>query len=324
MFNLKRIFKNGNIVDRIFIIVVPVVILFGLKDLALFDTELGSSSINEMEGLSLENGKDLGESYTEESNIKETSKNEVDNEEASSDESVIKENIEEKVDMEVNNNEQPYIFFKKSIKGRGRSDEGRSEPNYIGLYGYGVVYDGYDVRKLSLNSIWTFPIYKKIDYDHYEVDGELEHKTIIKVISQDWIHKGYGSYSGYLTVIIPGEEDVEYLINVSNFITNDYWNFNSVYASTDYGYSVAEYNQTSDKLPVYVNNDIVQIQDSIKVIIKGKTGMYSSGKVDNDLRQIEAYYLDENGVERTIFFNENDLKIIYWFHYKSRNNNRKL
>lgn len=265
-----------------------------------------------MKELNLENDKDLGESYTEESNVKENSNNKVDNEEVSDEESVIKENIEEKVDMEVNNNnEQPYIFLKKSIKGRGRSDEGRSEPNYIGLYGYGVVYDGYDVRKLSLNSTWTFPTYKKIDYDHYEVDGELEHKTIIKVISQDLTHKGYGSYDGYLTVIIPGEEDVEYLIDVSNFITNDYWNFNLVYSSTDYGYSVAEYNQTSDKLPVYVNNDIVEIQDGIKVIIKGKTGTYLSGKVDNDLRQIEAYYLDENGVEHTVFFNENDLKIIY-------------
>lgn len=306
MFNLKRIFKNGNIVDRIFIIIVPLVIIFGLSDLSLFNTKLDSSPINEIEELTLDNDKDLGEGYTEESDIKETSNKEVENEEVSDEGSVIKENIE------VNsNNEQPYIFFKKSIKGRGRSDEGRSEPNYIGLYGYGVVYDGYDVRKLSLNSTWTFPTYKKIDYDHYEVDGELEHKTIIKVISQDLIHKGYGSYDGYLTVIIPGEEDVEYLIDVSNFITNDYWNFNSVYSSTDYGYSVAEYNQTSDKLPVYVNNDIAEIQDGIKVIIKGKTGTYSSGKVDNDLRQIEAYYLDENGVERTIFFNENDLKIIY-------------
>lgn len=80
-----------------------------------------------MKELNLENDKDLGESYTEESNVKENSNNKVDNEEVSDEESVIKENIEEKVDMEVNNNnEQPYIFLKKSIKGRGRSDEGRS------------------------------------------------------------------------------------------------------------------------------------------------------------------------------------------------------
>ena len=56
------------------------------------------------------------------------------------------------------------------------------------------------------------------------------------MISQNLNHRGYGGYDGYLTVTIPGNEDVQYLIDVSNFITNDYWNFNSVYSSTNYGF----------------------------------------------------------------------------------------
>ena len=53
------------------------------------------------------------------------------------------------------------------------------------------------------------------------------------------------------------------------------------------------------------------MEEGAKVIVKGKTGMYSKGNVDNNLRQIEAYYLNKDGLESTIFFNENDLKIIY-------------
>lgn len=276
--DFNEIIKSRDISDKVFLSIIPLIIILGLSDISLSNIDLEGSSHNK-------------DSLVSEKN------------------EVIIENKEENKDSD--NNNQPYIFFNKSIQGRGRSDEGRSEPKYTGLYGYAVVYDGYDFRKLSIDAPWTIPTYKKIDYDHYEIDGELEHKTVIKVISQNLTHQGYGSYDGFLTVTISGDESTQYLIDVSNFVTNDYWNFGSVYSSTNYGYTVAQYNQKSDKLPVYVDNDIAEVKEGTKVIIKGKTGRYPGKKVDNTLRQIEGYYVNRDGLERTVFFNENDLKIIY-------------
>ncbi|HAT4133900.1 hypothetical protein KLF32_04410 [Clostridium perfringens] len=60
-----------------------------------------------------------------------------------------------------------------------------------------------------------------------------------------------------------------------------------------------------------MDNHIANVKDGAKVIIKGKTGLYVGKSVDHDLRQIEACYFNENGEESTVFFNEDDLKIVY-------------
>ncbi|MBU5323632.1 hypothetical protein [Sarcina ventriculi] len=202
------------------------------------------------------------------------------------------------------------ISFNKNIKGRGSSDEGRSEPNYVGMYGYVASYYSTEYKTLFNNTPWKIPTYEKIDYDHYKINGQLDHKTVIKVLSQDLKHEGWGRYSGYLTVCIPNDT-TEYLIDVTNFITNNYWDFSSVVDATIYGDFIAEYNQVSNKLPVKVNNDIFEIPQGAKVLVVGKTGLYGGGKVDDDLRQIEAKYYDYNGDEYRVFFNQDDLKIIY-------------
>ena len=221
----------------------------------------------------------------------------------------IAEDVKEDAPRE-NISSSQIITFNKSIKGRGSSDEGRSEPNYVGMYGYVAPYYSTEYKMLFNNTPWQISTYGKIDYDHYEINGQLEHKTVVKVLSQDLKHEGWGRYSGYLTVTIPNDT-TEYLINVTNFITNNYWDFSSVVDATKYGHFIAEYSQVSDKLPVEVDNDIFEIPQGAKVLVVGKTGSYGGGKVDDDLRQIEAKYYDSNGGEYRVFFNEDNLKIIY-------------
>lgn len=332
MDKFKKFLKNSNKIEKIFVIIVQLIILLGVSDIVKYNHQTDNVTTNQKQELLANdvnntevNNVDKDNNDEKDNDVK-SENEEVDSEKDTSNktkEDIINEDNSDEKDTSINStsenvkaeenrpNKQETIYFNKSIKGRGSSDEGRTEPNYTGLYGYAVVYYGTDVRKLSLNSPWIIPTYKKIDYDHYEVNGELPHKTVVKVISQNLTHEGYGRYDGYLTVTIPENGDEEYLIDVSNFITNDYWDFPSVKDSASWGYSIAEYHQNSDKLPVYVDNDIANVKDGAKVIIKGKTGTYGSGRVDDDLRQVEAYYFNENREESTVFFNEYDLKIVY-------------
>lgn len=202
---------------------------------------------------------------------------------------------------------EPQIEFISTINGRGTSDEGRSEPKYEGLYGYAVVDRKFEYGENYKNTPWKIPIYKNIDADHFEECGSIEHKTIVKVLSQNLKHEGWGFYSGYLTVCLADNFDVEYIIDVKNFITKDYWNYDII-SSVNVGPCIMQYSQTSDYFPVDSDNDIVNIADKTQIYVDDKTG--TRYNIDDDVRQIQGkYYV--NGNELTAYFNEKDLKIIY-------------
>lgn len=220
-----------------------------------------------------------------------------------------------------NSAEQPV--FDTSIHGRGDSDSGREEPQYVGLYGYTAL-TSYEAEKESvdpsnaeqlgttpLTTPWYVPTYTKIDADHYQESASLEHKTVVKVLSQTLEHEGWGRYSGYLDVNVVGDQtNTVYTIDVSNFITNAYWDM-PILNSIGYGCCLAKYSQVSEYLPVYNDNRIADIPPESTVLI---STIMDAPKVDASARQIEArYYYDANDGDEysTIYFNIDDLTIIY-------------
>lgn len=220
-----------------------------------------------------------------------------------------------------NSAEQPV--FDTSIHGRGYSDSGREEPQYVGLYGYVALTDS-EAEKISptpsnaenlsstpLTTPWYVPTYTKIDADHYQESVSLEHKIIVKVISQDLTHDGWGAYSGHLDVNVVGDQTATvYTIDVSNFITNAYWDM-PILSSIGYGCCLAKYSQVSEYLPVYNDNRIADIPPESTVLI---SEVNRAPKVDASARQIEArYYPDPNNGDEysTLYFNTDDLTIIY-------------
>lgn len=201
----------------------------------------------------------------------------------------------------------------ENLEGHGRSDSGRSEPQYVGIIGYTVNYGkSYYDQEEYLNANWTVPVYEK-DKQFYNEVGNIAHKTEILVLSQELEHEGYGAYSGYLTVedMATGEQ---YLIDVMNFGTKPYWTYDDLLKAVSAGHFIAEYNQVSDYYPANKSNEKVELEDGTIVHVIGKTGTYGRNGPDNETNQIEAIVFKEwkygyGGV--SVFFNVDDLTLIY-------------
>lgn len=208
---------------------------------------------------------------------------------------------------------EPTYIRDETLNGHGRSDAGRSEPQYVGVIGYAVDYNnsGLHENDKFAETPWTVPIYEK-DKQFYVECGTIDHKTEVVVLSQELSHERYGAYSGYLTVknTQTGEE---YIINVSNFITKPYWTY-SPFEAVMVGNYVAEYHQVSDYWPVNKSNEKVELDDGFIVLAIGKTGLYGKNGPDDDTNQIEAVVFKDwlygyGGV--SVYFNKADLTIIY-------------
>ncbi len=202
----------------------------------------------------------------------------------------------------------------ESLEGRGNSDSGRSEPQYVGHIGYIVASRHFSSADSEdyLDSVWVVPTYEK-DKQFYNEVGTVEHKTEVLVLSQELEHEGFGRYSGYLEVEKLNDR-TQYCIDVSNFVVKPYWTYENIEDAVTVGAFVAEYTQSSDYYPVNKNNEKVELSDGHKILVVGKTGTYGKGGPDNDTNQIEAIVYKEwqygyGGVP--VFFNVEDLKIIY-------------
>lgn len=201
------------------------------------------------------------------------------------------------------------------LKGRGWSDSGREEPQYEGVSGYVVInYIDSDLSSSEdfCNTPWQVPIYRQ-DKQFYVECGTVEHKTPVVVKSQSLTHESYGAYSGYLTVVRTDNQE-EFCIDVGNFMTEPYWeNDDLVEAALD-GYFIAEYHGKSDYCPVNSGNEPVILDDGMKVLVVGKTGLYGRNGPDKSITPIEAIVFKEwkygyGGVE--VFFHADDLTITY-------------
>ena len=263
--------------------------------------------------------------YNKEKNSEKTNKDLTKNKNTEINEN-IDDSLEKETETEVKNEEKPIEIKKtndtniaidttKSEKyttakliGHGSSDDGREEPNYIGIKGYAVVY-GEEEYNISENDkfdtiAWEIPIYEK-DKQFYEKIGTIPHKTEIGVVDQELEHEGYGNYDGYLKVEIIESGEIVY-IDVSNFATEAYWNLNIENAAKS-GICVAEYNQVSDYWPVTGDNKKVELDENTHVLIEG----YDSYKKDTPIQAIvfKNWTYGYGGVD--VYFNKDDLKIIY-------------
>ena len=205
----------------------------------------------------------------------------------------------------------------ESLKGRGRADSGRSEPQYVGIIGYAAVnsVQEYVIEKsdnFQDTGLWKVPTYEQDRQFWNETDTTLPHKTEVVVLDQILEHKGWGSYTGYL-LVQRTDDSSEHYIDVSNFVTRPYWKDQDDLkkAALD-GDMVAEYHQTSDYWPVDSGNDKLDIPDGTMVLITGITG--SGSRFDSEQTDIEAIVWKEwkkgyGGVK--CHFNHKDLTILY-------------
>lgn len=202
----------------------------------------------------------------------------------------------------------------ESLEGRGRADDGREEPQYVGLIGYVAIFSDYELKQTdeSLNGAWTVPTYEK-DKQFWNEIGLIEHKTEVLVKEQELEHDGWGRYSGYLLVERLDNQEQLY-INVSHFVTKPYWTYEDKVEAVLVGEYIAEYKQVSNYYPVDKSGDKVELDDGMKVLVIEKTDLYGDNGPDDDTNQVEAVVFKEwkygyGGV--AVFFNVDDLTIIY-------------
>ncbi len=202
------------------------------------------------------------------------------------------------------------------LEGRGRSDSGRSEPQYVGITGYIGVYPGYDNFQSDndkcLKGDWKTTTYIK-DKQFWVESEKISHKTQVKVLEQELVHEGWGRYSGYLFVECTDTEK-QVWINVRDFITKPYWTFTDPQEAAKVGYCLATFQQVSDFYPVDRDGEKVTIKDGMTVLLTGKN---NSGRIkgpNRETNQLEAMVYQKwrygyGGV--TVYFNQEDLNIIY-------------
>ena len=197
----------------------------------------------------------------------------------------------------------------ETLKGRGSSDVGRSEPEYVGIIGYIGVMKGYPMDGEIENWTWTVSTYEQ-DKQFWKESSNVDHKTEVLVKEQILEHEGYGNYTGYLLVERTDTKEQIY-IDVKDFITNPYWLNEDVEEAVRIGDFVAEFKQLSDYYPVNKSGEKIELKDGTFVLAIGTTGTYGSGGPDNNTNQIEVVVLSDNANNSRIFINKEDLSIIY-------------
>ena len=218
------------------------------------------------------------------------------------------------------NNESQDPLGVVEVKGRGFCDDGYKEPNYVGLSGYVSIYK-YDEPMLSLYEIpiepWYVPKYALYEGKYIDTEDKVEHKTPVKVLEQSLYYEDTAKYGGYL--LVEDEKEEQFFINVSNFITKDYWNDDDLSKALETGYYLAVYHQRSNISPVTHDNEETDLEDGTLVFVRNFVpGEWSVNvnKPHPDTTQIEGlvwggwYNVNEYGA-RGICFNVEDLEIVY-------------
>ncbi len=197
------------------------------------------------------------------------------------------------------------------LKGRGVRDHA-GEPNYVGAYGYAVVYTEADLENTPgyTDTPWTIPIYVRND-DAYTLDSFIAHKTRIGIISQELTKQNGREYRGFLEFENLENGQIRY-INVKNFVTVPYWDLDITNAVAK-GYVIAEFRQSSQYAPVDKNGKKVIVQKDSKVLLPARGTYYVSTMNRVDYQIVGVVFEKENNktVPQYVFFNKNDLKMVY-------------
>lgn len=205
------------------------------------------------------------------------------------------------------------IPYSADLNGRGHSDSGRSEPQYVGQRGYLGYYEHFsDNDDSCLKTPWKITTYKK-DKQFWVESGKVEHKTEVTVLSQELEHQGWGRYDGMLLVERLDNQE-QFYVDVSTFITKPYWTYSDLRDASLIGDYLAVYHQKSDYYPVDSGNKKVDLKDGMTVLVVGPTGTYGRGGPDDNTHPIEAYVYKKwkygyGGV--SVYFNQEDLTITY-------------
>ena len=228
------------------------------------------------------------------------------------------ENLQDDVSTEVEKEKITNTEIRnEELNGRGRADIGRSEPDYINVIGYAVIsssqqYEIEHTEDFEDANLWIVPTYEQDKQFWNETEITLPHKTEVVVRGQYLEHEGYGAYSGYL-LVEKTDGGQQYYINVRNFITKPYWNYEEeIHKAALTGCFVAEYHQSSDYYPVSNDGSKVEIEDGMRVLVTGITGTYRNVKPSEtgiDAVVWKEWKYGYGGV--TVHFNEEDLTIIY-------------
>lgn len=192
----------------------------------------------------------------------------------------------------------------EDMKGRGISDSGRSEPNYVGVTGYAVISPSQEHSLEDTDEFTKIP---------WMVSDTIEHKTEVTIKSQNLEHQGWGTYHGTLTAKRT-DNGKKVIINVANFITKPYWTYSDLAEAAKIGHYVAKYHQVSNYYPVGRNNDKVELADGMEILAVGTNQLSSSGNPDNKIYSIKAIVFKEwqygyGGVD--VYFNPEDLTMVY-------------
>ena len=211
-------------------------------------------------------------------------------------------------------NKSPTAYgIRKNLRGRGHSDSGREEPQYVGIIGYAVVgYNDLDYYgKIPIEQPWRIKTYERDKQFWNETEDGLEHKTEVLVKNQELKHDGYDNYSGYLDVT-RRSDGRNFYIDVKNFITTPYWNNGDVLSAVKVGKCMAVYRQKSDYYPVNIDNKKVDLPDGTLIIVDSQTGTYGRGRPDNRTHQVSGVFWREDAQKYGgAFFNKDDLQIQY-------------
>ena len=199
------------------------------------------------------------------------------------------------------------------LKGRGFADVAGVEPDYVNSNGYVAVYkgSGLDDSLNCLDTPWQVPVYQK-SLNGWQECGLINHKTWIGILDQDLTRKNGKEYQGYLKFVDFSTDTIGY-INVVNFVTSPYWEYEYLDDSVEKGYGIAVYKQLSDYRPVYRDGNKATISEKEKVLLLEKGSFYVSASDKLNHSILGVLFVENNGVleKKYIFFNRKDLTLVY-------------
>lgn len=198
------------------------------------------------------------------------------------------------------------------LNGRGFVDIPGLEPNYQNTFGYAAVYLNNELEEnsTSIETPWSVDVYQKVN-DEWGKNGALEHKSFIVILSQELTKKNGKEYQGYLEFqnVVTGETGY---IDVRNYVTNPYWDFDSINWAIEEGYCIASYKQTSKFPPILKNGKQASVEDDTLILLpaKGTYFISVSDKINYSVLGI-VFDKDNEAEKQYVFFNAADLTLVY-------------
>ena len=205
--------------------------------------------------------------------------------------------------------EEMAPHYDVSLKGRGMSDVGVKEPDYVNVIGYAAVYEDQETnisnaRDFMIDDLWMVPVYEQ-DKQFWNQVGHIPHKTEV-IVREQKLERKLGTYIGYL-LVERTDDGTKHYINVNNFVTRAYWNNPDIAEAAKEGCFVAEFKQISDYYPVDGNGNKAELTDGTILLVRDTTGIRPKVGKDND---ILAVRWDEQGNHKAYYINHEDLKIL--------------